>query len=228
MLRRPTGSSACLRHMGKERRARAVECDANDEAQRWVWQSATGTFRTATDATVCLDLFQADAVLSGEGSTITDSPPRAILPPLSLSSCPPYLPQGGGSAAGAQATLRRRSATYLPSTAAAPWAAGLASHMPRMSASHSTATWDGERPSLYNCRPRSPDPSFAPALLTTRPRAQVLRLLPPLGLCARGHPRHAASAPTAGRHRLPALRRQPPGAADGGMQRLRAQAAVVV
>jgi hypothetical protein len=69
MLRRATFTTAtCLRHAGRQRRATAVECDANDIAQRWVWHSATGTFRVATDAGVCLDLFQTEDTSAALGT----------------------------------------------------------------------------------------------------------------------------------------------------------------
>jgi hypothetical protein len=58
LLRLPASRSAeCLRFSGRERLVANVECDLADQPQHWVWHSGTGTFRAATDASVCLDLF---------------------------------------------------------------------------------------------------------------------------------------------------------------------------
>ena len=60
LLRRPSISSACLRHDGRGQRARYVECNEADEGQAWVYHTRTSTFRPATDAALCLDLFSPD------------------------------------------------------------------------------------------------------------------------------------------------------------------------
>ena len=60
LLRRPTQPALCLQHGGTGFRAVSVECRASDPSQRWIFHSPTDTFRPASDAGLCLDLFAAD------------------------------------------------------------------------------------------------------------------------------------------------------------------------
>ena len=57
LLRRASTSAGCLQHGGNERRADTFECDAGNHKQLWVFHSSTATFRAASDASICLDLF---------------------------------------------------------------------------------------------------------------------------------------------------------------------------
>lgn len=59
LLRRPWQPTLCLQFSGSERRVRSAACRAADASQRWIFHSATATFRPAIDAGLCLDLFQA-------------------------------------------------------------------------------------------------------------------------------------------------------------------------
>ena len=59
LLRRPWQPVLCLQFSGSERRVRSAACRAADASQRWIFHSATATFRPAIDAGLCLDLFQA-------------------------------------------------------------------------------------------------------------------------------------------------------------------------